>query len=56
MNTAHSAERRAADKARWTELTIRIAARRRAEGDSLFRIAVDLGVTKEWLRTYAGLR
>jgi hypothetical protein len=25
-------------------------------GKSLFQIAIALGVTKEWLRTYAGLR
>lgn len=25
-------------------------------GDSLYTIAIALGVTKEWLRTYAGLR
>lgn len=28
----------------------------RAEGASLYAIAVALGVTKEWLRHYAGLR
>lgn len=48
---------RDARAARWQELTVRIAQRRRYdEGKSLFAIAVELGVTKEWLRTYAGLQ
>ena len=32
------------------------ARRRDYEGWTLFAIAQELGVTKEWLRTYAGLR
>lgn len=31
------------------------AQRMRAEGKSLFQIAVALGVSKDWLRAYAGL-
>jgi hypothetical protein len=48
-------QQRETRRQRWIELTVRIAQRRRAEGASLFAIAQELGVTKEWLRTYASL-
>lgn len=36
-------------------LTIAAAWTLREQGKSLFEIAMALGVSKEWLRTYAGL-
>lgn len=38
------------------ERTVRAAQEMKASGMSLYAIAVQLGVTKEWLREYAGLR
>jgi len=55
MSTPHTDEQRESRRQRWTELTVRIAQRRRSDGKSLYAIATELGVTKEWLRTYAGL-
>lgn len=49
MNTTTATTPTKADK-------INAAWAMRAAGKSLYEIAVTLGVTKDWLREYAGLR